>query len=54
MVTKEMIGKLIQTWFDEERGNRVTSNNVQGLMMKLGLLFDSAKDENKEVTPLNK
>jgi hypothetical protein len=31
----EEVMKLLQLWFDEERGNRVTSNNMQSLVLKI-------------------
>ncbi len=33
-MSKEVM-TLLQAWFDEERGNRVTSNNMQTLVLKL-------------------
>jgi hypothetical protein len=29
MLDLKKVGEIVQQWFEEERGNRVTSNNVQ-------------------------
>jgi len=43
---KEEIYKLINAFFQEERGNRVTSNNIEGLSLKINILLE--KHEVKE------
>jgi hypothetical protein len=52
MLDLKRVGEIVQQWFEEERGNRVTSNNVQGLMMKLSVEDQKpapvAKDEKQE------
>lgn len=37
---KEQTLKLFNAFFDEERGNRVTSNNLEGLALKFSKLLD--------------
>jgi len=37
---KELIA-LMQRFFQEEQGNRVTTNNIDGLMIKLSSLVDT-------------
>jgi hypothetical protein len=55
MLDLKKVGEIVQQWFEEERGNRVTSNNVQGLMMKLSVEDQKpapvAKDEKQEAKP---
>ena len=41
-MSKEVMA-LMQSWFDEERGNRVTSNNMQTLVLKLTELLAKEK-----------
>jgi len=41
--------KVLQEWFDEERGNRVTSNNTEALARKI-MLVVQALIEPQEVT----
>lgn len=41
---KEVLA-IMQAWFDEERGNRVTSNNFQTLVNKVGAVITQAKKE---------
>ncbi len=33
-MTKEVLN-VLQAWFDEERGNRVTTNNMEALVRKI-------------------
>jgi len=42
------ISKVVKDFFLEEQGNRVTSNNIQGLSFKIKAAFDSNKAEPKE------
>ena len=44
----EEVTKLLQAWFDEERGNRVTSNNMQTLVMKIAHALEQEKKNDKE------
>jgi len=37
---KKVIGVLLQEFAKEEAGNRVTSNNMAGLQMKIQMAFD--------------
>lgn len=40
--------RILEDWYNEERGNRVTSNNVQGLATKIGVVFDSYEETKKQ------
>ena len=44
---KDQIFKLISEFLTEERGNRVTSNNMMGFTAKVGNLFEVNKVEEK-------
>ena len=46
------ISKVIQDFFLEEQGNRLTSNNIQGLSLKVKSALDSNKTEPKKRKPL--
>ena len=46
------ISKVIEQFFLEEQGNRVTSNNIQGLSLKVKSAFDANKTEPKKRKPL--
>lgn len=46
------ISKVIQDFFLEERGNRVTSNNIQGLSIKIKSVLESNKAQPKNRKPL--
>lgn len=46
------ISNLISDFFTEEQGNRVTSNNIQGLSVKIKTLFESNKSQPKNRKPL--
>lgn len=45
------ISQVIQDFFAEERGNRLTSNNIQGLSFKIKATLDSNKIEPKNKKP---
>ena len=44
---KEIMLKLIGEFLTEERGNRVTTNNMMGFAAKVGNLFEANKVEEK-------
>lgn len=44
---KEMI-ELLNTFFQEEQGNRITSNNMEGFSGKLMALIDNHKSVEKK------
>ena len=44
---KDQIFKLISEFLTEERGNRVTTNNMMGFTAKVGNLFEVNKVEEK-------
>jgi len=46
------ISKVVQDFFLEEQGNRVTSNNIQGLSFKIKAAFDSNKAEPEKEKPV--
>ena len=46
---KETILKLIGEFLTEERGNRVTTNNMMGFTAKVGNLFEVNKVEEKPI-----
>ena len=46
------ISKAINDFYLEERGNRVTSNNIQGLSFKIKSAFDSNRSEPRKKKPL--
>jgi len=46
------VSKVIQDFFLEEQNNRVTSNNIQGLSLKVRTAFDANKTEPKKKKPL--
>ena len=46
--TKNEIVKLINDFFIEERGNRLTSNNIEGFALKMNNLLEANKFEKKE------
>lgn len=43
----EMTG-LMQRFYQEEQGNRITTNNIDGLMIKLSSLVDAHKPTEKK------
>lgn len=45
---KKEITALMQRFFQEEQGNRVTTNNIDGLMIKLLSLIDAHKPAEKK------
>ena len=45
---KDAIMKLINDFFIEERGNRLTSNNIEGFALKMNNLLEANKFEKKE------
>jgi len=47
---KEEIIKTLNNFYQEERGNRVTTNVVDGLTLKLINLLEANKTEEKKVT----
>jgi len=47
---KEEIIKTLNNFYREERGNRVTTNVVDGLTLKLVNLLEANKTEEKKVT----
>jgi len=47
---KEEISKTLNNFYQEERGNRVTTNVVDGLTLKLINLLEANKTEEKKVT----
>ena len=46
------ISKVINAFYLEEQGNRITSNNIQGLSFKIKSSFDANKAEPKSKKPL--
>ena len=46
------ITTVIQDFFREEQGNRVTSNNIQGLSLKIRSSLDLNKVNSKKKAPL--
>ena len=38
---KKQFGKLLQAFFQEEHGNRITTNNMEGLLSKLYRTIDA-------------
>ena len=46
---KETILKLIGEFLTEERGNRVTTNNMMGFTARVGNLFEANKVEEKQL-----
>ena len=46
---KEIMLKLIGEFLTEERGNRVTTNNMMGLTARMGNLFEVNKVEEKQL-----
>lgn len=46
------ITTVIQDFFKEEQGNRVTSNNIQGLSLKIRSALDLNKINSKKKAPL--
>jgi len=46
---KEIMLKLIGEFLTEERGNRVTTNNMMGFTAKVGNLFEANKVEEKPI-----
>jgi hypothetical protein len=51
-IEKEVLSKkfaeLIGAFYAEERGNRVTSNNLEGLMAKVNTLLDGLEAEKEK------
>ena len=47
---KDEIIKTLNNFYQEERGNRVTTNVVDGLTLKLINLLEANKTEEKKVT----
>ena len=45
------VSKVIEGFFLEERGNRVTSNNIQGLSFKMKAVLDTNRVPKKERPP---
>ena len=44
--------QVLQEWFNEERGNRVTTNNMQMLFNKIAeVVSPPQKDENGDIPP---
>jgi len=50
--TLQDMSKVVQDFFLEEQGNRLTSNNIQGLSLKVKSAFDANKTEPKKTKPL--
>jgi len=46
------ISNVIQAFFIEEQGNRITSNNIQGLSFKIKSALESNKAQPKNSKPL--
>jgi len=46
---KDQIFKLISEFLTEERGNRVTTNNMMGFTARVGNLFEVNKVEEKQL-----
>ena len=46
---KEIMLKLISEFLTEERGNRVTTNNMMGFTARVGNLFEANKVEEKPI-----
>jgi len=45
------VSNVIQAFFIEEQGNRLTSNNIQGLSFKIKAALDSNKSEPSKKKP---
>jgi len=45
---KSRIIKVINDFYIEERGNKVTSNNIRGLLEKFGDIFNIDEKEDKK------
>ena len=46
---KEIMLKLISEFLTEERGNRVTTNNIMGFTARVGNLFEANKVKEKPI-----
>ena len=44
------INKSLTDFYLEERGNRVTSNNIDGFMLKISKVLNENKIEEKKIT----
>jgi hypothetical protein len=50
-VFEKVIAPILQEWFQEERGNRVTSNNMQMLFNKIAAAMPPLKKEKAGTIP---
>lgn len=46
---KGIIKTVIDEWLEEERGNRVTSNNVQGMLTKISIALSRCDSEEEPI-----
>lgn len=52
---EKVIAPILQEWFQEERYNRVTSNNMQSLFNKIAFAMQPAQQEKSgDIPPGNK